>query len=202
MGKSVPPERRCKNVYKKNTLASSPHLKFVKEALFVGQAPAAEGGPVLEGRSATRLCKLAGLPEEKLFCLFERRNVLKEFPGRKGTGDGDFFDLREGREEAKKINVHRYRLVIFLGLNVAKSFNVKNARLFKELRFGKTIGLVLPHPSGCSHFWNTKENRNLAAKKLRYIMKKAKIGKYSKYFARGKRPSGRRRLSKYFGGPS
>ena len=30
------------------------------------------------------------------------------------------------------------------------------------------------------HFWNTKENRNLAAKKLRYIMKKAKIEELDK----------------------
>ena len=198
MGMSVVSPKLSTNVYKKNTIATSPELKIIQEALFIGQAPAEPGGPVLEGRSATRLCKLAGLPADKLFFLFERCNVLEEFPGRKGTGDGDFFDLQKGREGAKKINVHRYRLVIFLGLNVAKAFNVKNARLFKELRFGKTIGLILPHPSGCSHFWNTKDNRELAARKLRYIMKKAKVGKYSKYFNRIKLPSSKRVLSKYF----
>ena len=168
----------------------------LKLACFIGQAPGRHGQKALEGRSGSRLCKLAGLPHDKLFMLFDRRNVFRHFPGRKSDFfdlKGDFFDVRSARKEAKNIDVTAYRLVVFLGLNVAKAFNVRNGCLFKELRFGEeknTVGVILPHPSGVSHFWNTKENRRVAAFHLRRMMSKAGIGTFSKYFTRVRKRRG------------
>lgn len=168
----------------------------LKLACFIGQAPGRHGQKALAGRSGNRLCTLAGLPHDKLFMLFDRRNVFRHFPGRKSDFfelKGDFFDVRLARKEAQSIDVTAYRLVVFLGLNVAKAFNIRNGRLFKELRFGEakdTLGIILPHPSGVSHFWNAKENRRVAAFHLRRMMSKAGIGTFSKYFTRVRRRRG------------
>eukprot|EP00943_MAST-04B_sp_MAST-4B-sp1_P006243 g6243.t1 len=164
----------------------------MKQALFIGQAPAFFGqAKPLVGKAAKRLESLSGLTATQLDRIFDKTNIFKYFPGRLGSGKGDKFDLKKARLLARTIDIEKYRLVIFLGLNVAKSFEkIKRPRLFKEIYLSKedrlSIGLILPHPSGVSHYWNTVENRNKAATTLRRLMKKTGIviGKNtsSKYF--------------------
>jgi uracil-DNA glycosylase len=173
----------------------------MKQALFIGQAPAFFGQATpLVGKAAKRLESLSGLTATQLDRNFDKINIFKYFPGRLGSGKGDKFDVKKARILARTINIDKYRLVIFLGLNVAKSFEkIKRPRLFKEFYLSKedrlSIGLILPHPSGVSHFWNTVENRNKAARTLRRLIKKTGIVignyKFSKYFKSS--PSRRRR---------
>ena len=98
---------------------------------------------------------------------------------------GDHFPLQQARENAAKLDVTSYALVVALGLNVARAFRLPNAKLFKRYRWepefgkratqlplsaefnGQTMMLVFPHPSGVSHYWNTVQNRRRAQQELR-----------------------------------
>ena len=175
----------------------------LKQAIFVGQAPGFDGQKKpLIGRSGKRLEMLCGLSGGQMDSLFDKTNIFKEFPGRQCHPlKGDMFNIKKARVLAQKMKFDNYRLVVFLGLNVAKSFDfIRRPRLFKQFYMTKhdklSIGIVLPHPSGVSHYWNTKENREKATKVLRTVMKKAGIGNYSKYFK--ERKYRRRSASKYF----
>jgi hypothetical protein len=89
---------------------------------------------------------------------------------------GDQFPLNEGREAATRLlpQLRKYSRVVMLGLNVAKSFCAPKVDLLDtfllcdETEVGgngpgvegpsrppgtPTLVLVLPHPSGVSHFW-------------------------------------------------
>lgn len=162
----------------------------MKQAIFIGQAPAFHGQKEpLIGKSSKRLEKLCGLSKKQLNIYFDKTNIFKHFPGKMRHSKGDQFDMQKARILAKQMDLDKYRLVVFLGLNVAKAFEIKRPRLFKEVYLSKedhlqhlSRGVILPHPSGVSHFWNTLDNRNKASKTLRRIMKKMCIGTYSKYF--------------------
>ena len=179
------------------------HRPKLKQAIFVGQAPGFDGQEKpLVGRSGKRLEMLCGLSCGQMDSLFDKTNIFKEFPGRQSHPlKGDMFDIKKARMLTKNMKFDNYKLVVFLGLNVAKSFDfIKRPRLFKQFYMTKedklSIGIVLPHPSGVSHYWNTKENREKAMKVLRRVMKKTGIGNYSKYFKKQKYKH--ENVSKYF----
>lgn len=115
-------------------------------AIIIGQAPP----PNLEAADERdflaldkpaverRLARLAGCSVEELWRAFERKNVLAFWPGKKERAAkhhkaagytkhesaGDLFPLDDARLEALRIDLDSYALVVLLGLNVARSFNV------------------------------------------------------------------------------
>ena len=115
---------------------------------------------------------------------------------------GDKFPLQEARERARALKqcIHhgRYKLVVVLGLNVARAFGFRRecTRLLSHDRVyldrsmaastsdpGARVNahsnpphtprgacveaLLLPHPSGISHFWNSKQNVERASNTFR-----------------------------------
>ena len=179
-------------------------------ALFIGQAPGPTSRKVdnvtvpLDGSAGARLSRLAGVPAEILWQVCHRRNLIEKYPGKKPisktklryseshseqyklhNSSGDNFPLAEARQNAASMDLSPYALVIVLGLNVARAFNLVNAKLFRRYRWegeagkrpnpvssdsawdGQTMILVFPHPSGVSHYWNTRDNRRLAQQELR-----------------------------------
>ena len=115
-------------------------------AIIIGQAPppnlaAAEARDFLaldKPAPERRLARLAGCSVEELWRVFERKNVLAFWPGKKERAAkhhkaagytkhesaGDLFPLDDARLEALRIDLDSYALVVLLGLNVARSFNV------------------------------------------------------------------------------
>jgi hypothetical protein len=74
---------------------------------------------------------------------------------------GDQFPLAAARAAADSFQLHKYSLVVMLGLNVAKAFRAPTCALLDTFVLSdetktmpETVVLVLPHPSGVSHFWN------------------------------------------------
>jgi hypothetical protein len=115
---------------------------------------------------------------------------------------GDQFNLHQAREIADTIDITCYHLVVLLGLNVAKAFRIQKPTLFAryyinselnviQLKDGEshdtmdaTLILIFPHPSGVSHFWNSRRNRNRAMNELRLAMLNTGLiqNEKSKYF--------------------
>jgi len=119
----------------------------------------------------------------------------------KHDADGDLFELDEARRLAKRFfpmlgnaadggeesrffrpaAVPPYRLAVLLGLTVARAFSplVKHPELFSTQWVGsgrsRCLLLVLPHPSGVSHFWNDKQNMERAAQSLRSAMQESDL---------------------------
>ena len=159
--------------------------------LIVGQAPSGKAGdeqaPALNGLAERRLARLAGVSVETLWEHFDRRNLLGQFPGRKArTGvhargnyarhgsTGDCFPLEDARRAAQSFSCDEFVLIVLLGLNVARAFDFPQPALFAQRQVcvnGRTqTWLVLPHPSGVSHFWNRPENVCVAASHMRASM--------------------------------
>jgi hypothetical protein len=164
--------------------------------LIVGQAPSGrasdEHEPPLSGLAERRLARLAGVSVDTLWERFDRKNVLAQFPGRKArTGvharanyvlhgsTGDCFPLEEARRAAQTFPCDEFVLVVLLGLNVARAFGFPRPALFARRQVcvdgRKQTWLVLPHPSGVSHFWNRPENVCVAASHMRGAMAMAGV---------------------------
>ena len=184
----------------------------------------------LSGAAGARLARLAGVPAPDLWKICHRKNLIEAYPGKKpiskiklrhsfNKGEeytlhqsaGDHFPLQQARENATRMDLAPYALVIVLGLNVARAFRLPNAKLFKRYRWepekgkratpipssgegaafdGQTMILVFPHPSGVSHFWNTISNRRHAQQELRRALADTGVleQRTSPYFLRN-RPS-------------
>lgn len=126
----------------------------MKRILFIGQAPGRDGddSSPLSGRSGRRFCKFMGLGFDS-FLACPRRNVLGTFEGKKGKGDA--FDPSEARNRARRLKL-RAKNVMF-GRHVATAFGVEAEFLSTFTLVGKKC-LLLPHPSGISHWYNDAEN--------------------------------------------
>ena len=89
--------------------------------------------------------------------------------------------------------LERYGTVVLLGLNVARAFGITNPKLFQRTTLvlestgalgsvGVTVeegsqggrysisAVIFPHPSGVSHWWNDKRNRQRASDSLKNII--------------------------------
>ena len=176
-----------------------------KPCLFVGQAsrdPASsccnecesesQGDGVLGGAAGRRLVRLSGL--ENLFDVCDKMNVVNFFPGRKkrhregdeeyrkvhnGKGDKFPMDLARKTVAAFDCSLSRYKLIVLLGLQVAKAFRLSKPALFKSYErrheSGMTRLIIFPHVSGVSHYWNSKERRRRAALELRKALRMAGV---------------------------
>ena len=127
-------------------------------------------------------------------------------PYRKHNSVGDRFDLHQAKTNVDAMDITGYNLVVLLGLNVAKAFRIKSPRLFQRWYLDEdlnivpmvasttedcaaTLLLVFPHPSGVSHYWNSRSNRNKAMQELRAAMNATGMmaRKTSVYFQKKKR---------------
>ena len=106
----------------------------------------ADSNAPLEGAASKRLARLAGLNEEELWQLADKINLLSFFPGRKArrrdfdpavhNGKGDVFDQELARQAAGTLacSLDGYRLVVCLGLKVARALKLAKPRLLKNMK--------------------------------------------------------------------
>jgi len=168
----------------------------------VGQAPPAGVLPTdyqpFQGVLEMRLAKLGGfaLPGD-LWAHFDRIDLLGWCPGRKprkayhdkSTGykkhdrDGHLFPLREARLVASRLRqfgglATSYAVVVLCGRYVASAFDLAiGARTVPWTDEVDGIRyLVLPHPSGASHFWNDEVAWHRAAGTFRAVLGRVGLG--------------------------
>lgn len=141
--------------------------------VLVGQAAARSTvgkQPLNEGATSRRLATLLGMNASEYEQAFARHNVLgRVFPGKMGKGDAfPVARARRGATSLQASHVGDGDVVVALGRGVARSFGVPTSTGFFEWfvhpaddpRFHM---VVVPHPSGISHWWNSRTNR-LAAR--------------------------------------
>lgn len=138
--------------------------------LMIGQAPgkagALPGTELVGGYTGERLRRAFGGTLWQYVRRFERRNLLREFPG--AGPFGDRFPRTEAAEAARSIApLLRGRKVLFVGIAVAQAFRLRGSPM--TWHTDPTLGCewaVLPHPSGRNPWWNSHENREQAARFL------------------------------------
>lgn len=170
----------------------------LSRGLVVGQAPplppellSSDYKP-LQGQPEKRLARLAGLSLDELWTLFDRLDLLGWCPGkkdrksyhlwsagyRKHRCDGHRFPLPTARLVAARLRrfggLERYAVVVLCGRLVAAAFglNLDRSVPWTEETDGVRF-LVLPHPSGVSHFWNDEESWHRAAVVFRSALRVA-----------------------------
>lgn len=139
----------------------------------IGQAPArGSGGRPFVGRSGDRLRKLAGV--EKLDDHFFLYNLIKVEVRKQGKGDS--FDRIEAAQQAQTLlpalRQDRVPLVILMGRHVERVFF--GPRRHAWMKVFASAGLnwvVLPHPSGVSHWWNDRQNRLAYAEFMQKVVR-------------------------------
>ena len=135
------------------------------KTLLIGQAPGPNTDPARPlypfpaSSAGGRLCKFMGISVEEYLDIFDRVNLLQEFPGKEGKEDK--FPPRLAKVAAAAIlPLLSGRTVVFIGRNVANSFG------FSSLGFhswdhhpdhGMKMACV-PHSSGRSHWYNNPDN--------------------------------------------
>lgn len=151
-----------------------------ERVLLIGQAPSARGDPdrVLIGPgSGERIRNLAGLTLREYARRFERRNLLRSFPGKQGKGDA--FPMAAARAAADRMLPDlRDRLVLLAGRKVAEAFGLQKLEWMEWRVVNVSIEepeetcevSVIPHPSGVSTWWNYPENRERARVFLRQLL--------------------------------
>ncbi len=134
-----------------------------------GRGARPDSVPLVGGRVGKLLKTLTGLAD--LTEVFEPRNLLNYYPGRKGNGDD--FHFHEAKKVADNLDL-KGRVVVLLGRNVARCFGLSKARWFEwhELRGG--LVTVAPHPSGRNRWWNDPANREQAQAFWRELVLKFK----------------------------
>jgi len=151
-------------------------------AILVGQAPGPRGdhNRPLEGASFRKLCRWAGVPWDVYISGTERTNLFRRFPGKAGP-KGDKFNARLGRRRAEKVLPRcRGRLLVLIGWGVAAAFGARKGIspfVIYHPRGGGAAPdrhprhfVVIPHPSGVSHFYNDQKNRRRAGACLRAVL--------------------------------
>lgn len=128
----------------------------------IGEAPGRTPGLPFDGRCGRFLERLTGVHPRSAFTC---RNVLDRFPG--DAGGGAVFPLREARKAASRIVLRG--VVLLAGKRVAAAFGVR-ARYFAPVSVGRATVYVIPHPSGRNRWWNSPENRAMAAAFLATII--------------------------------
>lgn len=146
--------------------------------LLIGQAPGPNTDPELplfpvpSTSAGGRLADIMGLTRGEYLNTFERTNVLREFPGKYKRDDK--FPLPQARLAATAIKpLLANRDVIIVGRNVATVFDLSGDfhvwqewQVRRRCAVSKDAGIcrvaIVPHPSGRNHWYNSKENRELA----------------------------------------
>jgi uracil-DNA glycosylase len=152
-------------------------------ALFIGQAPSKEtdGLEPFVGRSGKFLAALMGLTHEEMLEQHDFINILNAWPGA-GSG-GDLFPIDEAKRKACELLPSlNGRLVVFLGSNVARAFELNKFSFFEfyqllALSQGSTTvasAAVVPHPSGINRWYNDHNNRETASRFLLSLQKRCK----------------------------
>lgn len=149
--------------------------------LLIGQAPGPNTNPDLplfpvpKTSAGGRLQHLMGLTRAEYMQLFERTNLLHEFPGRHKRDDK--FPMAKARLAASTIRpLLTGRRVVLVGRNVANAFDLGEMQFhrWQSVRArraciisgcdGMTMLAVVPHPSGRNHWYNSQGNRDEAAR--------------------------------------
>ena len=138
--------------------------------LLIGQPPGPNTDPTqplhpLPATSAGgRLAAMMGLEEWEYLMMFDRMNLIYQFPGRHKRDDK--FPMLQGKLNAQLVKqLMRNRTLVFLGRNVEAAFNCKIVAPFFEWQEDKQWDysyVVVPHPSGRSHWYNRPANKALA----------------------------------------
>jgi hypothetical protein len=163
--------------------------------LIVGQSPPLKppiGYKPFQGQPESKLARLAGLENpEALWTVFDRIDLLGWCPGPKDRKDyhrpsigytkhmcdGHKFPQRDAKIVAERLlhfgQLSRYALVVLCGRLVASAFSLRLravpwAEECEGVRF-----LVMPHPSGVSHYWNDPMSWQRAAGTFRAALKLA-----------------------------
>lgn len=140
--------------------------------MLLGQAPGpGKNRRAFDGASGRRLAKMLGLGLGELLSAVEPVNLIGRFPGGRASGKGDAFPMDQARRAAKRLRPRlRGRLVLMAGRAVARAFGVR-AEFFELVDTGLGFdAVVVPHPSGVSHWWNRKENRRRAKRAFRKLL--------------------------------
>eukprot|EP00933_Yihiella_yeosuensis_P082820 TRINITY_DN9680_c0_g1_i1.p1 TRINITY_DN9680_c0_g1~~TRINITY_DN9680_c0_g1_i1.p1 ORF type:complete len:340 (+),score=54.60 TRINITY_DN9680_c0_g1_i1:145-1164(+) len=170
-----------------------------RKGLIIGQAPPGppeslpEGYQPLQGRPERRLAQLAGLADpNELWSVFDRVDLIGWCPGpkdrkdyhllstgyRKHRCDGHRFPMSAARLAASRLTrfgglAKEYAVVVLLGRIVASAFQLRHHH--RGVPWTEEIDgvryLVLPHPSGVSHFWNDEVSWHRAAGTFRAALK-------------------------------
>ena len=146
--------------------------------ILVGQAPGPRTDPELplfpvpSTSSGGRLCEMMGITRGQYLGMFDRVNLLYNFPGKHKRDDK--FPMREARIAACAMRpLFAGRVVILIGRNVAEAFGVeaefhtwfawpvRRPNLIQRCN-GVAQAAVVPHPSGRNHWYNRPEHRALA----------------------------------------
>lgn len=135
------------------------------KTLLIGQAPGPNTDPARPlypfpaSSAGGRLCKFMGISVDEYLEIFDRVNLLQEFPGKEGKEDK--FPPRLAKVAAAAIlPLLEGRAVVFLGRNVANSFGY-SALGFHSWDYHPGLRMQLacvPHSSGRSHWYNSPEN--------------------------------------------
>lgn len=153
-------------------------LSLGARPVFVGQAPGPRGRPDKPlfpypvGCAGHRLWKMTGLRRSDYMGLFDRINVLDYYPG-------PTFPATEARRVARSLDdVLVGRLVIFLGVAVARSFGFVPPSYMAWREHGRPgaesheyVAAVLPHPSGLNRWYNDLVNAREARRFLTNLVK-------------------------------
>lgn len=145
----------------------------MKKPLLIGQAPSRRGSPE-EPLNSKRLAALSGLERYQFLVMFERRNLLREWPGKNGKGDA--FPMDEARRAAAQMEPDLAgRRVVFMGRGAADAFRLCAEYLdWREVfpaRSGAYLAAVMPHPSGVNTWWNSKKNTEAAERFMREMIR-------------------------------
>lgn len=129
-----------------------------ERVMLVGQAPSRLGRPdrpLIGGRSGSFLMELTGMNLIQYARRFERRNLLRDFPG-SAPIKGDLFPSKEAREAAARmIDTLRGRTVILVGRAVSEAFGLGAADFYEWSDDARGFRVaIIPHPSGINAHWN------------------------------------------------
>lgn len=127
--------------------------------LLIGQAPGKKTDPERPLNSDTdsgyRLRRYARLSRCEYDELFDKINLINEFPGKDPACKGDIFPLSEATEMANRIRpTLAGRRVVFVGRHVARAFGHFKTKFFVPFQEHGYWCTIVPHPSGTNIMLN------------------------------------------------
>lgn len=130
----------------------------------VGEAPSRSLADPRQILVRKDLCELCGVSKARFVELYDRVNVLDEWPGKHPSG-GDRFVMSEGVRGARQIMRDvglRYDHIVLLGRRVERCFTMDPNPWFDQFsleHFGCPANFyICPHPSRVSRWWNDPSN--------------------------------------------
>lgn len=138
---------------------SSSDERAAMKIVLVGEAPNRTGDPSrpLMGRIGKRIADLCNLGIKDYSRAFELRNLLARWPGRSGKGSEFPFAQAKAAAATLRLGKRKAKFVL-LGSRLAKAAGMDSIPKFDPARIGKSIVIVVPHPSGINRWWNDRRN--------------------------------------------